>query len=193
MCAACCAPRGLILWIAVPDSASAFRARDRAQTAPDLRLQRSFDGAEVERGRLRSQDDHGKNADSLGAGSRASCARLTRSNCTRTGRKSKRIGEKSKQAGKIKSFSTPAALALSPRLMEQNRQRLRAIDFAAARQALEEAIAREGFSRETFRCGFQLARSLEAVARGTMADSELAQGAARLLELVVPGRSLLRS
>ena len=52
------------------DSASAFRARDRAETAPGFRLQHPFDGTEVERGRLRSQDDHGKNADSLGAGSR---------------------------------------------------------------------------------------------------------------------------
>jgi predicted RND superfamily exporter protein len=67
----------------------------------------------------------------------------------------------------IKSFSTPAALALSPRLMEQNRQGLNAIDFTAARQGLEAAIAREGFSRDTFTAGFQLLDQLEAVARGT--------------------------
>jgi len=73
------------------------------------------------------------------------------------------------QAGQIKSFSTPAALALSPRLMEQNQQRLRAIDFAAARRALEAAVVREGFSRDTFVPGFQLLDQLEAVARGTMA------------------------
>jgi predicted RND superfamily exporter protein len=73
------------------------------------------------------------------------------------------------QAGQIKSFSTPAALALSPRLMEQNRQRLRAVDFAAARHALEAAIAREGFSRDTFAAGFRLLDQLEAVARGTLA------------------------
>jgi uncharacterized protein len=74
-----------------------------------------------------------------------------------------------KQAGQIKSFSTPAALALSPRLMEQNRQRLGAVDFGAARRALEEAIAREGFSRDNFVPGFRLLDQLEAVARGTMA------------------------
>ena len=74
-----------------------------------------------------------------------------------------------KQAGKIKDFSTPAALALSPRMMEQNRQRLSAVDFAAARRALEEAIVREGFRRETFAAGFRLLDQLEGVARGTMA------------------------
>jgi len=71
------------------------------------------------------------------------------------------------QAGKIKGFSTPAALALSPVMIERNRRRLGTIDFAAARQALEETIAREGFSRETFVPGFELLDQLEAVARGT--------------------------
>ena len=63
------------------------------------------------------------------------------------------------QTGAIRSFSTPAALALSPRLMEENRQRLGAVDFAAARRALEEAITEEGFSRETFVRRFQAPRS----------------------------------
>ncbi|HEY1583998.1 MAG TPA: MMPL family transporter [Chthoniobacterales bacterium] len=72
------------------------------------------------------------------------------------------------RTGKIKNFSTPAALALSPRLMEQNRHRLGSIDFAAARQGLEEAIAREDFSRETFAPGFKLLDQLQAVAGGTL-------------------------
>ncbi|MEP6974951.1 MAG: MMPL family transporter [Spartobacteria bacterium] len=71
------------------------------------------------------------------------------------------------KTGAIKGFSTPAALALSPRLIEQNRLRLRAIDFGAARQALESAIAQEGFSRETFASGFTLMDQLEATGRGT--------------------------
>lgn len=70
-------------------------------------------------------------------------------------------------AGQIKSFSTPAALALSPAMIEQNRLRLGTIDFAATRQALEETIAREGFSQEAFTPGFKLLDQLEAVARGT--------------------------
>ncbi|HEY3602350.1 MAG TPA: MMPL family transporter [Chthoniobacterales bacterium] len=73
-----------------------------------------------------------------------------------------------KQAGKIKSFSTPAALAFSPRQMETNRRQLRDLDFPAARQALETAIAREGFSRESFAAGFKLLDQLQAVARGAI-------------------------
>lgn len=69
------------------------------------------------------------------------------------------------RTGQIKSSSTPAALALSPRLMEANRLRLRSIDLGAARRALEEAIAREGFSRDSFAAGFKLLDQLEAVAR----------------------------
>jgi predicted RND superfamily exporter protein len=72
------------------------------------------------------------------------------------------------QTGAIRSFSTPAALALSPQLMEQNRQRLGAVDFAQTRRALEEAITGEGFSRETFVPGFKLLQQLEAVAHGAI-------------------------
>src|SRR5204863_9452733 len=67
-------------------------------------------------------------------------------------------------AGKIKGFSTPAALALSPRRLEMNREKLRGIDFAAAQQALEAALAAEGFSRETFESGFKLLDELKAAA-----------------------------
>jgi len=72
------------------------------------------------------------------------------------------------QTGAIRSFSSPAALAFSPRLMEQNRQRLGAVDFAETRRALEEAITVEGLSRETFVPGFKLLQQLEAVAHGTI-------------------------
>ncbi|MGI8890174.1 MAG: MMPL family transporter [Chthoniobacterales bacterium] len=77
--------------------------------------------------------------------------------------------KKLEQTGQIKGFSTPAALALSPRLMEQNRQRLTTIDFDGARRALEEAIAQEGFNRATFDSGFRLLDQLESVAQGRMA------------------------
>jgi predicted RND superfamily exporter protein len=73
------------------------------------------------------------------------------------------------KAGKIKNSSTPAALALSPKRMEANRRRLGAIDFVAARQALERSIAQEGFSRESFAPGFKLLDQLRAVAEGTTA------------------------
>jgi predicted RND superfamily exporter protein len=59
-------------------------------------------------------------------------------------------------AGKIKGFSTPAALALSPQRLAANRQKLQGVDYAGARSALEAALASEGFSRETFESGFKL-------------------------------------
>ena len=67
-------------------------------------------------------------------------------------------------AGKIKSFSTPAALALSPARLQANRQKLQATDFAAAHGALEAAIATEGFSRETFDSAFVLLDQLRSAA-----------------------------
>jgi predicted RND superfamily exporter protein len=71
------------------------------------------------------------------------------------------------RAGKIKSFSTPAALALSPQLMSANRLRLQSINFPATRQGLADAITREGFNAESFASGFQLLDELEGVAQGT--------------------------
>ena len=60
------------------------------------------------------------------------------------------------ESGKIKSFSTPAALALSPSRARVNREALAAVDLAASRTALEESVAAEGFSAETFASGFTL-------------------------------------
>src|SRR6184192_637979 len=50
--------------------------------------------------------------------------------------------------GKVKSFSTPAALCLSPKSMQQNREQLSEIDFETARQTLDQALDSEGFSRD---------------------------------------------
>ena len=61
---------GLILWLALPDSAHSFRARSPSATPPDLRREHPFDGTEVERGRPRSRCDHGENAGPLGTGPR---------------------------------------------------------------------------------------------------------------------------
>ncbi len=72
-----------------------------------------------------------------------------------------------RKRGIIKSFSTPAALALSPRNLQSNRARLSQIDFAATRQALESAIATEGFSRASFASGFQLLDQLQRTANST--------------------------
>jgi predicted RND superfamily exporter protein len=67
-------------------------------------------------------------------------------------------------AGKIKGFSTPAALALSPARLQTNRERLRSANLSVARDALEAAIAAEGFSRETFDSAFTLLEQLQGAA-----------------------------
>src|SRR5712691_3921183 len=66
--------------------------------------------------------------------------------------------------GKIKSFSTPAALCLSPMSMQKNRERLRAIDFPTARQTLDQTLDAEGFSRDSFAPAFKLLDDLQAIA-----------------------------
>jgi predicted RND superfamily exporter protein len=63
--------------------------------------------------------------------------------------------------GKIKGFSTPAALCLSPNWMQTNRQELSAINFPAARETLERALDAEGFSRESFVPAFRLLDDLQ--------------------------------
>jgi predicted RND superfamily exporter protein len=68
------------------------------------------------------------------------------------------------RAGKIKGFSTPAALCLSPKWMEQNRQLLGRIDFAATRQSLVATLQAEGFSPDAFAPGFTLLDELQRLA-----------------------------
>ena len=64
-------------------------------------------------------------------------------------------------AGKIKGFSTPAALCLSPDWMETNRRQLSAINFPAARETLEQTLDAEGFSRDSFPPAFTLLDDLQ--------------------------------
>jgi predicted RND superfamily exporter protein len=68
------------------------------------------------------------------------------------------------EAGKIKGFSTPAALCPSPIWMERNRDRLRAVNFQAAREALSQTLESEGFSVEAFAPAFTLIDDLQRVA-----------------------------
>jgi predicted RND superfamily exporter protein len=69
-----------------------------------------------------------------------------------------------KRAGKIKGFSTPAALIRSPQWMQQNRERLRSIDIDSSRRALEEGLEAEGFNRESFAPAFALLDQLKGMA-----------------------------
>lgn len=67
-------------------------------------------------------------------------------------------------AGKIKSFSTPAALCPSPNWMERNRGRLRGMNFQAARETLNETLEAEGFSVDAFAPAFALLGDLQRIA-----------------------------
>jgi predicted RND superfamily exporter protein len=67
-------------------------------------------------------------------------------------------------AGKIKSFSTPAALCLSPNTMQRNREHLSVINFPEVRQILGETLDAEGFSHEAFAPAFTLLEDLQHVA-----------------------------
>lgn len=64
-------------------------------------------------------------------------------------------------AGKIKGFSTPAALSLSPMSIRKNRERLRELNFDGVRQTLEQTLAAEGFSRDSFSTAFKLLDDLK--------------------------------
>jgi uncharacterized protein len=64
-------------------------------------------------------------------------------------------------AGKIKGFSTPAALCLSPDWMEANRRQLSAINFPPARETLDQTLDAEGFSRDSFAPAFTLLDDLQ--------------------------------
>lgn len=64
-------------------------------------------------------------------------------------------------SGKIKGFSTPAALCLSPNWMQTNRRQLSAINFPAARERLEQTLDAEGFSPDSFAPAFTLLDDLQ--------------------------------
>ena len=67
-------------------------------------------------------------------------------------------------AGKIKGFSTPAALCISPSWMQANRRHLSTINFQAARETLEQTLDAEGFSGDSFAPAFKLLDDLQHVA-----------------------------
>jgi predicted RND superfamily exporter protein len=71
------------------------------------------------------------------------------------------------QAGKIKGFSTPAALCLSPVWMEKTRESLRNVNFAAARDSLTRSLDAEGFSRDSFGSAYKLLDDLQGVAQSS--------------------------
>ncbi len=64
-------------------------------------------------------------------------------------------------AGKIKGFSTPAALCPSPNWMQTNRQQLSTLNLPEARQTLEQTLEDEGFSGDSFTPAFTLLDNLQ--------------------------------
>ncbi len=69
-----------------------------------------------------------------------------------------------REAGKIKDYSTPAALIMSPARIEANRQRLSTVDLNAAEKTFSSALDTEGFSRDAFASGFKLLEELRTAA-----------------------------
>ena len=65
--------------------------------------------------------------------------------------------------GKIKGFSTPAALCPSPIWMERNREHLRTTNFQLAHEMLSQTLEVEGFSVEAFAPAFKLLNDLQGV------------------------------
>ncbi len=65
--------------------------------------------------------------------------------------------------GKIKGFSTPAALCPSPTWMERNREYLRTTNFQVAHEVLNQTLETEGFSVEAFAPAFKLLDDLQRV------------------------------
>ena len=65
------------------------------------------------------------------------------------------------RAGEIKGFSTPAALALSPATIQQNRERLKTVELDRAHEALEQIIDAEGYTRASFDGAFRLIDELK--------------------------------
>jgi uncharacterized protein len=69
------------------------------------------------------------------------------------------------KAGKLKGFSTPAALCLSPNWMEKNRETLGTLSLSETRMAFDQTLSAEGFSRESFEPAFKLLDDLSAAAQ----------------------------
>lgn len=76
-----------------------------------------------------------------------------------------RLSERLEQAqkdGKLKSVSTPVALALSPARIKENREVLKAMDFEKIGQVVRESLERNGFEVDSFKSIFVLLDRLKA-------------------------------
>ena len=184
---------GSILWIAFPLLLLLFARRGLAATADHFRRQHPVDGAEIERRRLRPADDHGRKCRSAGNRSSASCARLTRNNCTPTGRKSKRIGATCSgrrdqgllHSRRTRSLAAPDGAKSPP--AARDRFPGRAPGPREARLRRKDSAAR--LSAPASPCSTNCRRSR----RGAEPIPDWRKQLPANLQLVVPGRSLFRA
>ena len=70
-------------------------------------------------------------------------------------------------AGVLTSFSSPAALMLSPERLQRHRRMLKGIDLSASRQAFTRALEENGFESVAFESAFALFDELSRAAIGT--------------------------
>lgn len=71
--------------------------------------------------------------------------------------------EKLQSAGVLQSYSTPAAMMISPALVSRNIKSLRTVDLAASKTAFAQALDREGFNPSTFEGTVALLNRLDAL------------------------------
>ena len=70
--------------------------------------------------------------------------------------------EEAQKNGRLKSVSTPAALALSPERIEENRMALKKLDFDKIKAVVRESLERNGFEADAFKNIFELLDRLQA-------------------------------
>ena len=102
---------------------------------------------------------HGRNAVALGTGPSASSARRNEQQLHDYWQKVAAHWNELQEAGKIKSFSTPAALALSPQRIANNRAETAARLISPRRVRRWKPQSPGRLQRETFASAFDLARS----------------------------------
>ncbi len=75
--------------------------------------------------------------------------------------------EAAQKDGRLKSVSTPVALALSPARIQENREALKKLDFDKIKMVVRESLERNGFEADSFKNVFELLGRLQSEQSGT--------------------------
>jgi len=75
--------------------------------------------------------------------------------------------EAAQKDGRLKSVSTPVALALSPARIQENREALKKLDFDKIKTVVRESLERNGFEADSFKNVFELLDRLQSEQSGT--------------------------